>query len=102
MQTYPSRAEIYPSDEEILLRTIHRQWGDLHAATRDNLLKFETPEFTLPPMASGKYDVRILVSFVSCRTVLFSIECFVQLGELNDIVRLCQQYDLKRDMSEAD
>jgi len=31
MQTYPSRAEIYdtpsePSDEEILLRTIHRQW----------------------------------------------------------------------------
>jgi len=71
MQTYQSPAEIYdtssdPSDEEILLRTIHRQWGDLHAVTRDNLLKFETPEFTLPPMASGEYDVRILVSFVSC------------------------------------
>jgi len=71
MLTYPSPAEIYdtpsdPSDEEILLRTIHRQWGDLHAVTRNNLLKFETPEFTLPPMASGEYDVKVLVSFVSC------------------------------------
>jgi len=69
MQTYPSPAEIHssdPSDEEILLRTIHRQWCDLHVATRDSLLKFETPEFTLPPMASGQNNVRILVSFVSC------------------------------------
>jgi len=71
MQTYPSPAEIYyapsdPSDEEILLKTIHRQWSDLHAVTRDNLLRFETPEFTLPPMAIGEHDVKILVSFVSC------------------------------------
>jgi len=71
MQTYPSPAEIYDtpsdtSDEEILLRTIHRQWADLHATTRNNLLKFETSGFTLPPMASGEHDVKILVSLVSC------------------------------------
>jgi len=71
VQTYPSPAEIYdtpsvPSDEEILLRMIHRQWGDLHTVTRNNLLKFETPGFTLPPMARGEHDVKILVSFVSC------------------------------------
>jgi len=71
MQSYPSPAEIYdtpsdPSDEEILLRAIHRQWGDLHAVTRENLLKFETPDFTLPPMARGEHDVKLLVSFVSC------------------------------------
>jgi len=70
MLTYQSPAEIYdtppdPSDEEILLRTIHRQWADLHAVTRDNLLKFETPGFTLPPMAIGERDVKILVSLVS-------------------------------------
>jgi len=71
MQTYPSPARIYytrpgPLDEGILLRTIHRQWGDLHAATRNNLLKFETPGFTLPPVAIGERDVKILVSFMSC------------------------------------
>jgi len=71
MQTYPSSAEIYdtpsnPSDEDILLRTIHRQCDDLHAVTRDNLLRFETPEFRLPPRAIGEHDVKILVSFVSC------------------------------------
>ena len=71
MQTYPSSVEIYyapsdPSDEEILLRAIHRQWDDLHAVTRINLLRFETPEFTLPPMAIGAHDVKILVSSVSC------------------------------------
>ena len=43
-----------PSDEEILLRRIHIQWIDLHAATRDNLLKFENPEFRLPRMATGE------------------------------------------------
>jgi len=70
MLTYPSPAEIYDtpsdtSDEEILLRTIHRQWGDFRAVTRNNLLKFETSGFTLPPMASGEHDVKILVSLVS-------------------------------------
>ena len=28
-------------------------------------------------------------------------ECYFQLGQLNDIVRLCQQFDLKFDMSEG-
>ena len=30
------------------------------------------------------------------------IECYVQLGQLNDIVRLCQRFDLGFDMSEVD
>ena len=34
-----------PSDEAMLLRMIHSQWVSLHAVTRDNLLKFETPGF---------------------------------------------------------
>jgi hypothetical protein len=49
------------SEEEILLRTIHSQWVDLHAVTRDNLLKFETPGFKLPRMATGEQNVKILV-----------------------------------------
>ena len=53
-----------PSDEEILLRTIHSQWIDLHASTRYNLFEFETPGFKLPRMATGAQNVKILVSFV--------------------------------------
>ena len=53
-----------PSDEEILLRTIHRQWVVLYAVTRYNLLKFETPGFRLPRMAAGEQDVKALVSFM--------------------------------------
>jgi len=91
-----------PSDEEVLLRTIHSQWIDLHAATRDNLLKFEIPGFKLPQTATGEQRVKILVSFKSCWTALFSTEWHFQLGQLNDIVRLCQRFDLKFDMSEVD
>jgi len=91
-----------PSDEEVLLRTIHSQWIDLHAATRDNLLKFETPGFKLPPMATGEQNVKTLVSFMSGWIALFSTKWYFQLGQLNDIVRLCQRFDLKFDMSEVD
>ena len=62
-----SDAPSEPSEEEILLRTIHSQWIDLHAVTRDNLLKFETPGFKLPRMATGEQNVKVLVSFMSCR-----------------------------------
>ena len=31
-----------------------------------------------------------------------STECYDQLGQLNDIVRLCQRFDLGFDMSEVD
>ena len=54
-----------PSDEEVLLRTIHSQWVNLHAVTRENLLKFETPEFKLSRSAYGDLSVKNLVSFVS-------------------------------------
>jgi len=97
-----SNAPSEPSDEETLLRTIHSQWIDLHAVTRDNLLKFENPRFRLPRMATGEQNVKNLVSFMSRYTALFSTECHFQLGQLNDIVRLCQRFDLKFDMSEVD
>ena len=62
-----SDAPSEPSEEEVLLRTIHSQWIDLHAVTRDNLLKFETPGFKLPRMATGEQNVKVLVSFMSFR-----------------------------------
>ena len=82
MQTYQPPPEnmfeeLPPSDalnEEILLRTIHSQWVNLHAVTRDNLLKFETPGFELPRKVLGDLHVKILVSFVSCWTALRSTE----------------------------
>jgi len=82
MQTYQPRPETEfpallpdapsePLEEEVLLRTIYIQWIDLHADTRDNLLKFETPGFKLPQMATGEWKVKMLVSFKSCWTALF-------------------------------
>ena len=50
------------------------RWLDLHAVTRDNLLKFETPGFELPRMATGEENVKILVSVMTLCTVLFSTE----------------------------
>ena len=97
-----SGAPSEPSDEEILLRTIHSQWIDLHAVTRDNLLKFENPGFKLPRMATGEQSVKTLVSLTSHWTALFATKYHFQLGQLNDIVRLCQRFDLKFDMSEVD
>ena len=90
------------SDEEIFLRTIHSLWIDLHAVTRDNLLKFETPGFRLPQMATGEQNVKVLVSFMFYWMAPSSTESHFQLGQLNDIVRLCQRFDLKFDMGEAD
>jgi len=62
----PSDAPSEPSAEEVKLRTIHREWIDLHAITRSNLLKFENPEFELPKMATGERDVKNLVSLIPC------------------------------------
>jgi len=64
-----------PSDEEALLRTMHSQLVDLHAVTRDNLLKFESPGFKLPQRATGEQDVKNLVSFMGRWTALSSSEC---------------------------
>jgi hypothetical protein len=91
-----------PSEEEVVLKRIHNEWVDLCDVTCDNLLKFETPTFELPRMASGEQNVKTLVSLNRCWTALFSTEHCLQLGQLNDIVRLCQRFDLKFDMSEAD
>ena len=96
-----SAAPYEPSEEEILLKEIHRQWINLHDVTRENLLMFETPGFELPLIAIGEKYVKILVSFVPCWTALCSTECYFQLGQLNDIVRLCQRFDLEFEMSEA-
>ena len=51
-----------PPEEEIKLRKIHREWIDLHANSRSNLLKFENPDFQLPRQATGEQDVKNLVS----------------------------------------
>ena len=60
------------SDEEILLRTIHSQWIDLHAVTHDNLLKVETPGFKVPRMATGEQNVKILVSSCPAGQLFFN------------------------------
>ena len=82
MQTYQPRPENMfeellladalsePSDEEILLRTIHSQWVNLDTITRDNLLKFETPGFRLPRGAYRELNVKTLVSAVPYWTAL--------------------------------
>ena len=62
----PSDGSSEPSEEEVKLRMIHREWIDLHAFTRSNLLKFENPRFRLPEEATGEEDVKDLVSLVGC------------------------------------
>ena len=91
-----------PSKEEVKLRRIHSEWIDLHAVTRSNLLKFENPRFHLPRQASGERDVKNLVSIIRHSIASLWSEPHFQLGQLNDIVRLCQRFDLKFDMSEVD
>ena len=66
-----SEAPSEPSEAEVLLRKVHSQWVDLHAATCENLLKFETPGFKLPRMATGEQDVKDLVSFTSYHSSIF-------------------------------
>ena len=91
-----------PSEEEVKLRKIHSEWIDLHANTRSNLLKFESPRFQLPRQATGEQDVKNLVSPTRHSIALLWPEPHSQLGQLNDIVRLCQRFDFKFDMSEVD
>jgi hypothetical protein len=86
-----------PSEEEVKLRTIHSEWIVLHAITRDNLLIFEDPDFKLRSTAEGEQDVKHLVGLIHFRVASPSIERHFQLGQLNDIVRLCQRFDLKFD-----
>jgi len=91
-----------PSEEEDKLREIHSKWVDLHAATRSNLLRLENPHFHLPRQASGEQDVKTLVSPIRYSIASLWSEPHFQLGQLNDIVRLCRQFDLEFDMSEVD
>ena len=91
-----------PSEEEVKLRKIHSEWIDLHANTRSNLLRFESASFQLPRQATGEQDVKNLVSPIRHSISSLCTEPHFQLGQLNDIVRLCQRFDLKFDMSEVD
>jgi len=97
-----SDAPSEPSEEEVRLRRIHSEWIDLHAVTRANLLKFENPHFRLPSHALGERDVKNLVSPIRHSITSLWSEPHFQLGQLNDIVRLCQRFELKFDMSEVD
>ncbi len=42
-------------------REIFKNWVDLHNKTKENLLRFEQPNFTLPEEATGREDVIDLV-----------------------------------------
>jgi len=90
------------SEEEILRNTIPRGWIDLDVVTRDDVLKSEKPGFRFPRMTTGEQNVKTLVSFTSCWTAPFSTERYFQLRQLNNIVRSCQLYNIKFDMSEFD
>jgi hypothetical protein len=68
-ETLPFDAPYELSNEEILLRMVHSQWVDVSPSTRDDLLRFETPGFELPRMATGEANVKKLVGFVFCWTV---------------------------------
>ena len=63
-----------PSEDEVELRKIHREWIDLHANTRSNLLKFENPGFHLSRQATGEQDVKNLVGLMRYSTVLLLSE----------------------------
>ena len=63
-----------PSEEEVELRTIHREWIDLHVVTHSNLLEFENPDFHLPRQATGEQDVKNLVSLMRYSTGLLLSE----------------------------
>ena len=63
-----------PSEEEAELRTIHREWIDLHVVTHSNLLEFENPDFHLPRQATGEQDVKNLVGLMRHSTVLLLSE----------------------------
>ena len=80
MQNYLSSKNLFgtlglsePSNEEILLEKIHNKWIRLHADTRNNMLKFETPGFRLPLMATGEQNVQTLVSFMSSGQLYFQL-----------------------------
>ena len=91
-----------PSEEEVKLMKIRSEWIEFHANTRRNLLGFENPDFQLPRRATGEQDVKNLVRPIRRSIVLLWPEPPFQLGQLNDIVRLCQRFNLKFDMSEVD
>ena len=91
-----------PSEEEVKLRTIYNEWIDLDTITCSNLLKFENPGFHLPRQATGEQDVKNLVGLMCQLTALLWSKSHFQLGQLNDIIRLCQRFNLKFDMSEVD
>ena len=73
MQTYKPRDRRLPSAAEILLRTIHSQCAVMHAVTRDNLLKFETPGIQLPGMAVGEQEVKTLVCLCLAGELYFQL-----------------------------
>ena len=86
------------SEEEVMLRRLHSKLSDMHTVTRDNLLEFERPGFELPPMAAGERNVKKLVNQTN-DSIIPGTYSTPQLGQLNDIVRLCQRFGLKFDMS---
>jgi hypothetical protein len=77
------------------LSVIYKCWCDLHRNTRQNLLRFEDTEFQLPSRADGEDAVRRLVSSFHGSFMQMIHLHTIQLGELNDIVRLCYRFRLQ-------
>ncbi|KLO16285.1 hypothetical protein SCHPADRAFT_901671 [Schizopora paradoxa] len=65
-------------------REIFKNWNDLHTKTKENLLRFEQPNFTLPDEATGREDVIDLLALV------------------NDIIRLCGRFNIKKPHNKPD
>jgi len=73
--------------------------GNAISAKERTLAKDRT--YPVPGMAVGEQEVKTLVCFVPRWRALLSTEYHFQLVQLNNIARLCQQFRLKCDMSEA-
>jgi hypothetical protein len=78
------------------LASIYNSWSGLHPHTQENLRHFENPEFELATAAEGMKTVQKVVGRAIC--MLLCLSLISQLGELNDIARLCHCFRLGFDM----
>ena len=77
---------------------VYNKWADLHQTTKDNLTLFENPKFKLPGKTKGEANVAVLVrgTRVCQQCVILIIAS--QLGQINDVVRLCKRFDVTLDI----
>ena len=81
------------AQSEDLVR-IYSHWKNLPKQTRRNLLQFEDPDFELRSCAEGETHVTELVRTLPQFVISLTSDTLVQLGQLNDVVRLCHCFHL--------